>query len=169
MRISPDLALCAECLTELFDPANPRYLYPYINCTNCGPRYTVVLGLPYDRLRTTMKDWPLDRFCASEYEEPANRRFHAQPVACPACGPGYYLYPSDDARGTDESIRRAAELLNSGQILAIKGLGGYHLACDARNGASVAALRERKFRKEKPFAADGKRSPDSAHSGRAFL
>jgi hydrogenase maturation protein HypF len=152
VRISPDLAVCAECLTELFDPANPRYHYPYINCTNCGPRYTVVLGLPYDRPRTTMKDWPLDGYCKLEYEDPANRRFHAQPVACPACGPGYYLYPSDDARGTEQSIQQAVELLNAGQILAVKGLGGYHLACDARNDASVAALRERKFRKEKPFA-----------------
>ncbi len=161
VRISPDLAVCAECLTELSDPANPRYHYPYINCTNCGPRYTVVLGLPYDRPRTTMKDWPLDRYCSSEYEYPGNRRFHAQPVACPACGPGYYLFPSEDTRGSEESIRRAAELLNSGQILAVKGLGGYHLACDARNGASVMALRERKFRKEKPFALMAKDLPSA--------
>ncbi len=161
VRISPDLAICAECLTELFDPANPRYHYPYINCTNCGPRYTVVLGLPYDRPRTTMNDWPLDRYCSSEYEDPANRRFHAQPVACPACGPSYYLFPSDDARGCAESIHRAVELLNSGQILAVKGLGGYHLACDARNEASVAALRERKFRKEKPFALMAKDLPSA--------
>ena len=104
VRISPDLAVCAECLTELFDPANQRYLYPYINCTNCGPRYTVVLGLPYDRPRTTMKDWPLDGYCSLEYGDPANRRFHAQPVACPACGPGFYLYPPD---GTCEEPKRA--------------------------------------------------------------
>ncbi len=165
VRISPDLAVCAECLTELFDPANPRYHYPYINCTNCGPRYTVVLGLPYDRPRTTMKDWPLDRYCSLEYEDPGNRRFHAQPVACPACGPGYYLFPSEDVRGCEESIQRAVQLLNSGQILAVKGLGGYHLACDARNAASVAALRERKFRKEKPFAL----MADNLQSARALV
>ena len=163
VRISADLAVCDDCLKELFDPANPRYLYPYINCTNCGPRYTVVLGLPYDRPRTTMKDWPLDRYCAFEYKDPANRRFHAQPVACPACGPSYYLHPSTAERGAGESIRRAVELLNLGQILAVKGLGGYHLACDARNAASVTALRERKFRKEKPFAVMA-RDLDTAHS-----
>ncbi len=152
VRISPDLAICAECLTELFDPANPRFHYPYINCTNCGPRYTVVLGLPYDRPRTTMKDWPLDDYCRLEYEAPSNRRFHAQPVACPACGPSYYLYPPNSAHGFEQCIRQAVELLNAGQILAVKGLGGYHLACDAHNRDAVAALRERKFRKEKPFA-----------------
>jgi len=157
VRISPDLPICDECLKELFDPADPRYLYPYINCTNCGPRYTVVLALPYDRPNTTMKDWPLDDFCSGEYGEPANRRFHAQPVACPACGPRYYLRPSgqlndEDADESDRSIHQAAEILRSGGILAVKGLGGYHLTCDARNPAAVAALRDRKYRKEKPFA-----------------
>jgi hydrogenase maturation protein HypF len=162
VRISPDLPVCDECLSELFDRANRRYLYPYINCTNCGPRYTVVLGLPYDRPATTMKDWALDEYCAAEYGNPGNRRFHAQPVACPECGPKYYLQgASTDGGGAvlgdsgieiKQSIRVAAELLNAGKVVAIKGLGGYHLACDARNAASVAALRERKFRKEKPFA-----------------
>ena len=153
VRISPDLPICEQCLRELFDPADPRYLYPYINCTNCGPRYTVVLGLPYDRKNTTMNPWLLDDYCAEEYSDPANRRFHAQPVACPACGPGYYLRPEDSgAVGSEGSIRRAAELLRNGGILAIKGLGGYHLACDARNPAAVAALRDRKYRKERPFA-----------------
>ncbi len=98
VRISPDLPVCDECLRELFDPANPRYLYPYINCTNCGPRYSVVLGLPYDRPNTTMKPWPLDDYCAAEYSDPRNRRFHAQPVACPTCGPNYYLHPRDDVQ-----------------------------------------------------------------------
>src|SRR5271163_1407092 len=158
VRISSDLPVCDACLKELFDPADPRYLYPYINCTNCGPRYSVVLALPYDRPNTTMKDWMLDEYCTAEYSNPGSRRFHAQPVACPACGPGYYLHPqvqpnNDETTGGSEGgIRRAAEILRDGGILAVKGLGGYHLACDARNPAAVAALRDRKYRKEKPFA-----------------
>jgi hydrogenase maturation protein HypF len=154
VRISPDLPVCDECLKELFDPADPRYWYPYINCTNCGPRYTVVVALPYDRLNTTMNDWLLDDYCSAEYADPGNRRFHAQPVACPACGPSYYLHPHlhSTTGGSEGSIRRAAEMLRAGGILAVKGLGGYHLACDARNPAAVAALRDRKYRKEKPFA-----------------
>jgi hydrogenase maturation protein HypF len=156
VRISPDLPVCNECLRELFDPTNPRYRYAYINCTNCGPRYTVVLGLPYDRPKTTMKDWPLDEYCAGEYRDPGNRRFHAQPVACPNCGPFYYLHQANSGDGAairnDAAIRKAVEFLNHGRILAVKGLGGYHLACDARNSAAVMALRERKYRKEKPFA-----------------
>jgi hydrogenase maturation protein HypF len=153
VRISPDLPVCDDCLKELFDPGDRRYWYPYINCTNCGPRYTVVLGLPYDRPNTTMQRWPLDEYCDAEYHDPGNRRFHAQPVACPSCGAGYYLHSADgDTHGSESSIRRAAQLLSQGNILAVKGLGGYHLACDARNPATVAALRERKYRKEKPFA-----------------
>ena len=153
VRISPDLPVCDACLKELFDPADRRYRYPYINCTNCGPRYTVVLALPYDRPNTTMQHWPLDDYCDAEYRNPGNRRFHAQPVACPTCGPAYYLQRDDEmVHGSEASIRKAAQLLNDGRILALKGLGGYHLACDARNPLSVAALRERKYRKEKPFA-----------------
>jgi hydrogenase maturation protein HypF len=157
VRISPDLPVCDECLVELFDPKNRRYLYPYINCTNCGPRYTVVLALPYDRPNTTMKDWPLDEYCSREYSDPGSRRFHAQPVACPKCGPGFYLRPEFSAKGhtaneSGKSIRRAIEMLHAGAILAVKGLGGYHLVCDARNSTAVAALRDRKYRKEKPFA-----------------
>jgi hydrogenase maturation protein HypF len=153
VRISPDLPICDACLKELFDPNDRRYWYPYINCTNCGPRYTVVLRLPYDRPNTTMRRWPLDEYCDSEYRDPANRRFHAQPVACDACGPGYYLQPAcADVNGSEASIRHAAQLLNAGSILAVKGLGGYHLACDASNAAAAGALRERKYRKEKPFA-----------------
>jgi hydrogenase maturation protein HypF len=152
-RISPDLPVCDDCLAELFDPANPRYRYPYINCTNCGPRYSVALRLPYDRANTTMRDWPLDEYCARQYGDPRDRRFHAQPVACPACGPHYFLRSGDEIAGGDNaSIATAVGLLNAGGIVAVKGLGGYHLACDARSEAAVRALRDRKFRKEKPFA-----------------
>jgi hydrogenase maturation protein HypF len=151
--VSPDLPVCDECLAELFDPSNRRYGYPYINCTNCGPRYTVILALPYDRLNTTMSAWPMDRYCSHEYHDPSNRRFHAQPVACPACGPKYFFCDGATPICDDgEAINRAAQLLRDGKIVAVKGLGGYHLACDARNPESNQALRERKFRKEKPFA-----------------
>ena len=153
VRISPDLPVCEACLKELFDPANPRYRYPYINCTNCGPRYSVILSLPYDRGNTTMREWPMDGFCGGQYHDPENRRFHAQPVACPACGPHYFLQTGDEiVVGDDRSIERAVETLRGGGIVAVKGLGGYHLACDARNATAVKSLRERKFRKEKPFA-----------------
>jgi hydrogenase maturation protein HypF len=153
VRISPDLPVCNECLREMADASNRRHQYPYINCTNCGPRYTVILALPYDRPNTTMKDWPFDEYCDREYHDPANRRFHAQPVACPQCGPHYYLRVGEETiSGDDVVIRRTVELLKAGKIVAVKGLGGYHLACDARNVDAVAAMRARKFRKEKPFA-----------------
>jgi hydrogenase maturation protein HypF len=153
VRLSPDLPVCDDCLRELFDPGDRRYHYPYINCTNCGPRYTVVTALPYDRPNTTMRAWPLDAYCAEEYRNPGNRRFHAQPVACPDCGPGFFL--EQDGRfvcSNADAIAQTVTLLHEGKIVAVKGLGGYHLACDARNSGAVAALRERKFRKEKPFA-----------------
>lgn len=151
VRISPDLAVCERCLYELFDPADPRFQYPYINCTDCGPRYSIILGLPYDRAATTMGAWTMDQRCAAEYHDPASRRFHAQPVACPACGPHYRLRGGTE--DTDAAvIAAAAARLSGGDILAVKGLGGYHLACDAHNRRAVTALRERKFRKEKPFA-----------------
>jgi hydrogenase maturation protein HypF len=153
VRISPELPVCDQCLRELFDEQNPRYGYPYINCTNCGPRYTVVLTLPYDRPNTTMKSWPLDAYCDGEYHDPANRRFHAQPVACPNCGPHYFIKAEDEiVQGDEAAIQRAVEFLREGKVLAVKGLGGYHLACDARNADAVEAMRERKYRKEKPFA-----------------
>jgi len=153
VHISPDLAVCDACLEELFDPKNPRCGYPYINCTNCGPRYSVVLRLPYDRCNTTMQGWALDDYCSSEYHNPGDRRFHAQPVACAACGPNYFLQEGGEtADRAEAAIDRAAYLLRDGKVLAVKGVGGYHLSCDARNPAAVTALRERKFRKEKPFA-----------------
>ena len=156
VRISPDLPVCDDCVRELFDPKDHRYLYPYINCTNCGPRYTVILRLPYDRPNTTMKQWPLaeGEYCAREYRDPANRRFHAQPVACAICGPRFFLREDDrkEIARDHEAITQTAELLKAGKIVAIKGLGGYHLACDALNAHAVTAMRERKYRKEKPFA-----------------
>ncbi len=144
VRVSPDLPVCNECLAELFDPSNKRYKYPYINCVNCGPRYSVILALPYDRPNTTMRRWPMDRYCDHEYYDPSNRRFHAQPVACPACGPKHFLSEGATTIFDDTAaIERAAQLLCEGKIVAVKGLGGYHLACDARNSEANAALRAR--------------------------
>ncbi|MEP6508168.1 MAG: carbamoyltransferase HypF [Gemmatimonadales bacterium] len=152
-RISPDLPVCDRCLAELSDRGDPRFGYPYINCTECGPRYSIVRELPYDRQSTTMAEWEMDALCSGEYHDPSSRRFHAQPVACPKCGPHYELRCGPEITSGDaDVVRQAAQLLTSGKILAMKGLGGYHLVCDAGNPAAVAELRDRKFRKEKPFA-----------------
>lgn len=152
--ILPDIAPCDDCLRELRDPADRRYRYPFINCTNCGPRFTIIEGLPYDRPRTTMKRFRMCPTCQAEYDDPRNRRFHAQPNACPACGPRLQLWAPDRRclHVADEAVRYAAQAVSHGLIVAVKGLGGFHLVVDARHGAAVERLREAKAREEKPFA-----------------
>jgi len=156
-RVTPDAAICEACRAEVLDATERRYGYPFANCTHCGPRFSIVKEVPYDRVNTTMADFPMCADCKSEYMQPADRRFHAQPIACATCGPRIWLErvnPSaiTDYPDTTAAMRAAIEMLRSGSILAIRGLGGFHLACDATNSESVQRLRQRKHRYGKPFA-----------------
>ena len=154
--VAPDSAVCGDCLAEMHDSSDRRWRYPFINCTNCGPRYTIIAGIPYDRPNTTMAAFTMCPACRQEYEDPLNRRFHAQPNACPVCGPRAWLAAPDGAEmglpDGEDPLQVAGCLLRQGHVLAVKGLGGFHLACDDTSDQAVATLRARKRRQGKPFA-----------------
>ena len=163
--ISPDISICEDCRRELFDPSDRRYLYPFINCTNCGPRFSITRSVPYDRPNTTMAGFIMCPDCLREYHDPRNRRFHAQPNACPACGPQVQFRVQSSEFGVKgkEAIQETVKLLKRGGIVAVKGIGGFHLACDAGNDAAVRRLREKKRRSNKPFAV---MAPTTESAGR---
>ncbi|NOX97194.1 MAG: carbamoyltransferase HypF [Nitrospirae bacterium] len=155
--VPPDISICEECFKELFDSHNRRYQYPFLNCTNCGPRFSIIKGIPYDRAGTTMKKFEMCSLCAKEYQDITHRRYHAEPNACPDCGPEVQLVKNEKGKIENLSqgrgaVEKSIKLLQKGSILAIKGIGGYHLACDARNNLAVRELRKRKYREDKPFA-----------------
>jgi hydrogenase maturation protein HypF len=150
--ISPDISVCENCSAEMMTPTDRRYLYPFINCTDCGPRYTIVKSLPYDRIQTTMKSFVMCPSCHKEYTDPFDRRYHAQPIACPICGPQVKLLKSRTRKELKGGVKKASSLIKQGKILAVKGLGGFHLVCDAKNVIAVKALRKTKNRKIKPLA-----------------